>query len=209
MRTVNKEAKMWCQKAYAARSIELSKISLKTAQFFKRAVTLEINHDSPKFFDHFKDIFFTDILKHYSNLKIIKVDLNEVFDVDKKTNVIDKITQFPLKIQIEEVRVIRSMINFKDLELMTNTSFLENVSKLCLSMNSIKDEDLIPLVGAKILRNLKELDLSSNNLTDKGVEFLVNTENFHNLKSLSLSNNKIENKGMKTLALAKTFPRLE
>ena len=209
LRTVNQEAKTWCQRAYSARSVELSKISLKTAQFFKRAVILEINHESSKFFNTFKDSFFENILSHYSNLKTIKIDLNEVFDQNKKDIIIDKITCFPLKIQIEEVKAIRSMINYRDLESLTRTNFLENISRLSLSMNNIGDNDLVPLVSAKVLKNLKELDLSSNQLTEEGIEFLVSTEIFENLKSLNLSFNKIKNKGLKTLSQATSFPNLE
>ena len=208
-RTVNKEARSWCQKAYTARYIELTKINLKTAQFFQRAVTLEIKHDTMKFFSMFKDEFFVDILKHYSNLKVIKVDLNEIFEVKKKEEIIDKVTSFTLKPHIEEFCAVRSMITSRDLESLTRTSFLENISKLCLSMNEIKDEDLAPLVAAQVLKNIKELDLSSNHLTEAGVEFLVSTDVFENLKSLNLSHNKIENKGFKTLAQSKSFPELE
>ena len=209
LRTVNKEAKAWCQKAYAARNIELTKITLKTAQFFQRAVTLEIKHDSMRFFGMFKDEFFIDVLRHYSNLKIIKIDLNEIFEVKKKEEIIDKITSFSLKPHIEEFWAVRSMITSRDLESLTKTSFLENISRLCLSMNDIKDEDLTPLVTAQVLRNLKDLDLSSNHLTDAGIEFLVSTDVFENLKWLNLSHNKIENKGFKILVQAKSFPELE
>ena len=110
LRTVNSEAKAYCQKAYSARVVELSKITLKTAQFLKRAVVLEINHESSKFFANYKDAFFTDILDHYANLKTVKIDLNEVFDPRKKEEIIDKVTSFPLKIHTEEVCAIRSMI---------------------------------------------------------------------------------------------------
>ena len=208
LRTVNNEAKTWWQRAYSARSVEISKISLKTAQFFKRAITLEINHESEKFFKSYKDSFFEDILEHYSNLKTIKIDLNEVFDQAKKDYIIDKITCFPLNIHIEEVCAIRSMIKSRDLESLTSTNFLENINRLSLSMNAIENEDLVPLVSARVLRNLKELDLSSNQLTDEGVEFLVSTEIFENLRSLNLSFNKIENKGLRILAQAATFPNL-
>jgi hypothetical protein len=103
LRNVNQEAKTWCQKAYSARSVELSKITLKTAQFLKRAETLEINHDSSKFFEYYEESFFIDILEHYANLKTIKIDLNEVFDIKKKEQIIDKIIRFPLKIHVEKV----------------------------------------------------------------------------------------------------------
>jgi Leucine-rich repeat (LRR) protein len=210
MRTVNREAQAWCQKAYQARIIELSKITLKTAQFFKRAVTLEVNHDSSKFFEIYKDRFFNDILDHFSNLRILKIDLNEVFDDSKKEKIIDKLTEFPLKIQIEEVMFIRwKEITERDLNSIVSTNFLENVSRLCLSMNNIVDKNLTPIVTAKILRNLKELDLSSNQLTDKGIEILVVAEIFENLRSLNLSINRIENGGMKLIAQTKAFPQLE
>lgn len=208
LRNVNQEAKTWCQKAYSARSVELSKINLKTAQFLKRAETLEINHDSSKFFENFEESFFVDILDHYSNLKTIKIDLNEVFDARKKEYIIDKIVWFPLKIHIEKVWAIRSMITSRDLESLTSTNFLENITTLSLSMNDIKDHDLVPLVSAKVLKNLKVIDLSSNHLTDEGVEYLVSTEIFQNLETLNLSMNKIENKGIRILAQSSSFPNL-
>jgi len=65
-------------------------------------VTLEIKHDSAKFFASFKDEFFIDVLRYYSNLKTIKIDLNEIFEVKKKEVIIDKVASFALKPHIEE-----------------------------------------------------------------------------------------------------------
>jgi len=97
LRRINKEALFVCKKAYSARRVSLHKISLKTVKFFQRAEEIILNKESLIFFEQFKDNFFDEILNHFKNVKTLTINLNFLFESEKKDKLFEKLSMFSLK----------------------------------------------------------------------------------------------------------------
>jgi hypothetical protein len=76
--------------------VQLEKITLKSVKFFERASEIRITKESLNFFNAFKDEFYQEILTHYTNVRTFTINLNFLFDCNKKDQIIDKISHFPL-----------------------------------------------------------------------------------------------------------------
>lgn len=124
LRRVNKEALVLCKRAYTARRVSLHKINLKTVKFFERSEEIKINRDSLPFFAQFKDNFFEEILTHYKNVKRLTINLNFLFEADKKDKLFEKLSSFTLKNHISTFNCEDAMLNQKNLESFTKTSML-------------------------------------------------------------------------------------
>lgn len=97
LRRVNKEALVLCKRVFKTKIVQLEKISLKSVKFFERAEEIRISKESLNFFNQYKDEFFVEILNHYSNVKTFTINLNFLFDDQRKDKIIEKISQFELK----------------------------------------------------------------------------------------------------------------
>ena len=97
MRRVNKEALVLCKRVFATKIVQLEKINLKTVKFFERAEEIRISKESLGFFNTYKDEFFEEVLNHYTNVKTLTINLNFLFDDQKKDKIIEKIAMFNLK----------------------------------------------------------------------------------------------------------------
>lgn len=97
LRRVNKEAFSLCKRIFTTRVVPLEKINLRTVKFFERAQEIRISKESLEFFSKFKDEFFEEILMHYKNVKILTINLNFLFDDNKKEQIIKKFSNFTLK----------------------------------------------------------------------------------------------------------------
>lgn len=211
-RTVNKEARFVCQKAYSVRTIDLHKINLETVKFFERAQLMNITEESLKLFDNFSNKFFDQIISHYGNLRTVQIDLGMCFDPKQKERLFSILSARQLNNKTETFKLIRTEVTQQDIDTLLSHSFLENTRHLILSMNNLMDDHLSDstLLSSDILKNMKTLDLSSNFLTTKGVKQLCECEHLYNLTSLNLSYNKeIGNKGAMILAKSKAFPKLQ
>ena len=96
LRRVNKEALALCKRIYSARVVPLEKITLRSVKFFERAQEIRISKESLTFFSSYKDEFLTEILDHYRNVKAFTINLNFLFDDQKKDRILDKISSFAL-----------------------------------------------------------------------------------------------------------------
>lgn len=97
LRRVNKEALVLCKRVYKTKIVQLEKITLKSVKFFERAEEIRISKESLNFFVQYKDLFFEEILNHYSNVRTFTINLNFLFDDQRKDRIIEKISQFELK----------------------------------------------------------------------------------------------------------------
>ena len=97
LRRVNKEALALCKRMYSARVVPLEKITLRSVKFFERAQEIRISKESLNFFSSYKDEFLTEILDHYRNVKAFTINLNFLFDDQKKDRILDKISSFALQ----------------------------------------------------------------------------------------------------------------
>ena len=116
-RTVNKKARQACQKAYEARRIDLSNISLKTAKFFERAQTLFITEKALTFFDQFQDHFMQQVFDHYANVKHVCIDLGMLFVDSDKEKILGKVSEFTLNHNTDKFSLIRSQVTGPELNL--------------------------------------------------------------------------------------------
>jgi hypothetical protein len=140
---VNKEALVLCKRAYAARRVSLHKISLKTVKFFERAEEIKITRDSLAFFAQFRDNFFDEILTHYKNVKRLTINLNFLFEEDKKDRLFEKLANFTLRENIATFNCEDAMLKINNLEALTKTQLLQNLTYLRLPKNNLGYNGLV------------------------------------------------------------------
>ena len=129
LRRVNREALGLCKRAYAPKRVALHRINMETVKFFERAEELKITKDSLVFFTTFKDNFFGEILRNYKNVKRITINLNFLFEEDKKDKLFDKLSAFTLKdSSIRTLCCEDAMLKEKNLEQLTKGVMLQNLT---------------------------------------------------------------------------------
>ncbi len=89
MRRINKQALFLCKRAYAPKRVQLHKINLGTVKFFERTEEIKIIKDSLNFFQTYRETFFLEILNHYKNVRRLTINLNFLFEDDKKDRFIE------------------------------------------------------------------------------------------------------------------------
>ena len=119
---------MLCRRVFKTKIVQLEKINLKSVKFFERAEEIRISKESLNFFNTYKDEFLEEILNHYKNVKIFTINLNFLFDEQRKDKIIEKITQFELRrniktFQAEDVPILDA----RNLDHFTRGNFLRNV----------------------------------------------------------------------------------
>ncbi len=67
----------------------MHKINLGTVKFFERTEEIKITKDSLSFFNVYKENFFREILFHYKNVRRLTINLNFLFEDDKKDKFIE------------------------------------------------------------------------------------------------------------------------
>lgn len=108
-----------------------------TVKFFERAEEIKITKDSLVFFQQFKDNFFEEILCHYKNVKTFTINLNFLFEEDKKDKLFEKLSNFTLRDNVKTFIAEDSMINNKNLECLMKSAFLSNIVYLRLPRNNL------------------------------------------------------------------------
>jgi hypothetical protein len=169
LRRVNKEALVLCRRVFKTKAVQLEKITLKSVKFFEQAEEIRISKESLTFFNVFKDEFFEEILSHYQNVKTFTINLNFLFEDNKKDQIIKKISNFELKkniqtFQAEDVPIL----DLNNLDCLTRTSFLKNIQSLKLPRNNLGDQGVSYLFACETLKHIIKIDLSSNNITFEG-----------------------------------------
>ncbi len=181
---------------------------MKTVKFFWRAEEIIISKDSLSFFENYKDNFFQEILSHYKNVKTFTINLNFLFEEDKKDKLFEKLSQFKLGPNIKTFMVEDAMLKQRNLEALTKTDFLQNIIVLKLPRNSMGNNGIQFLFSLDRLKHIKKLDLSSNNVTEDGALFIASSQYFPALETLDLRINKIGDQGFKFLIQSKNYPSL-
>jgi hypothetical protein len=125
-----------------------------------------------------------------------------LFEEDKKDKLFEKLSNFTLKDNIKTFNCEDAMLVQKNLEAITKTSMLQNLTYLKLPKNNLGNNGVLFIFSQDRLRHIKRLDLSSNNITFDGAVLIANSENFPLLISLDLRVNKIGDKGFKALVLS-------
>jgi hypothetical protein len=125
-----------------------------------------------------------------------------LFEEDKKDKLFEKLSNFTLKDNIKTFNCEDAMLAQKNLEAITKTSMLQNLTYLKLPKNNLGNNGVLFIFSQDRLKHIKRLDLSSNNITFDGAVLIANSENFPLLISLDLRVNKIGDKGFKALVLS-------
>lgn len=97
---------------------------MKTVKFFQRSEEIKITKDSLSFFSQFKDNFFEEILNHYKNVKRMTINLNFLFEEDKKDRLFEKLSSFVLRQNINTFNCEDAMLSVRNLESFAKTSML-------------------------------------------------------------------------------------
>jgi hypothetical protein len=124
LRRVNKEALVLCKRAYSPKRVHLHKITLETVKFFERTEEIKITNDSLAFFNQYRENFFEEILAHYKNIKRLTINLNFLFEEDKKDKFLERISQFQLKENIKTFNCEDTTLKEKNLECLIKSSIL-------------------------------------------------------------------------------------
>jgi hypothetical protein len=195
---VNKQALFLCKRAYAPKRVNLHKINLGTVKFFERSEEIKMTKDSLTFFTQYKDAFFVEILSHYKNVRRLTINLNFLFEEDKKDKFIELICGLhkadPMRAGVQIFNLEDAMLNDKNLETLFKSNLLSNIQYLKLPRNSLGNkgiEKLFQACGARFTI-IKKIDLSSNNIIgEDGARIIASSSTFPNLESLDLRINKI------------------
>lgn len=219
LRRINRQALQLCKRAYAPKRVQLHRINLGTVKFFERAEELKMTKDSLAFFGQFKESFYLEILNHYKNVKRLTINLNFLFEEDKKNAFIERITGMhsrgeggnPLKQAIRVFSLEDAVVSGRNIESLVKSQMLQNIQCLKLPRNSLGNkgaQTLFAEVGDR-LKHIKKLDISSNNITgDDGGRIIADSKAFPNLYSLDLRVNRLGQEGFRCLIQSRNYPAL-
>jgi hypothetical protein len=98
-------------------------------KFFERAEELKITKESLPFFTQFKENFYLEILSHYKNVKRLTINLNFLFEEDRKNAFIERITGMhregnPLKQAIKIFSLEDAIVSARNLESLFKSEML-------------------------------------------------------------------------------------
>jgi hypothetical protein len=96
-----------------------------------------LQRDSLIFFTQFKDNFFEELLIYYKNVKTFTINLNFLFEEDKKDKLFEKLSGFALKGGVKTFVSEDAMLKQRNLEALTKSDFLQNVMYLKLPRNNL------------------------------------------------------------------------
>jgi len=101
-------------------------------------------------------------------VKRLTINLNFLFEEDKKDKLFEKLSGFTLRENIHTFNCEDAMLVLKNLEAITKTSMLQNLTYLKLPKNNLGNNGVQYIFSQVRLRHIKKLDLSSNNITFDG-----------------------------------------
>lgn len=216
MRRINKQALFLCKRAYAPKRVQLHKVNLGTVKFFERAEEIKIIKDSLPFFQTYRESFFLEILNHYKNVRRITINLNFLFEDDKKDRLIEMLCLMhqnePLKESIKVFSIEDAVISERNIESLFKSNIMQNIQYLKLPRNSLGNKGIERLFKAAAvfkMGRIKKLDISSNVITgEEGAQIIANGTGFPNLESLDIRNNKLGIDGFKKLVQTENYPQL-
>jgi Leucine Rich repeat len=157
-----------------------------------------------------------EILNHYKNVRRLTINLNFLFEDEKKDRFIDMICQMhqmePLKESIRVFNIEDAVISERNLESLFKSQILQNIQYLKLPRNSLGNKGLERLFRAAEqikMGRIRKLDISSNMITgEEGAKIIADNNGFPSLESLDLRNNKIGSVGFKILVQSEKYPHL-
>ncbi len=114
-------------------------------KFFERAEEIKLNKDSLNFFLQFKDNFFEEIIQHYKNVKTLSINLNFLFEEDKKDKLFEKLSNFVLKENVKTFVCEDAVIRQRNLEDLIKSDFLQNLQYLKLPKNNLGNTGVMHL----------------------------------------------------------------
>jgi hypothetical protein len=215
LRRVNHQALALCKRAYAPKRVQLHKITLSTVKFFERTEEIKVTKDSLSFFTVYRENFFREILSHYKNVSRLTINLNFLFEDEKKDRFLEMISgihqQVPLKESIKIFAIEDAPLREKNLDMLFKSNILQNISTLKLPRNNLMNkgiEVLFKHCGDR-LRHIRKLDISSNLIQgEEGGAIIASSRAFPNLFSLDLRLNKLGDEGFKVLVKSTNYPQL-
>ncbi len=186
-----------------------------TVKFFERTEEIKITKDSLGFFNQYRENFFLEILHHYKNVRRLTINLNFLFEEDKKDHFLDMISNMhnavPLKDSIRVFNIEDAVLRDKNLETLFKSNILQNISCLKLPRNSLGNKGIEILFNGSNgrLRHIRKLDISSNNIVgEDGARIIAGSNAFPILYSLDIRLNKLGSDGFKVLVQTNNYPQL-
>lgn len=139
LRRVNKEAHFICKRAYAARKVALKKINLQSVKFFERAEEIAITTNCLGFFNQFKDNFLEEIIMSYKNLFSLTINLNMLFNMEQRDQLLERLSKMQLKENIKTFHVENTELVPSSIETLTRKDLLAHIRILKLPQNNLED----------------------------------------------------------------------
>lgn len=169
--------------------------------------------DSLSFFTVYKENFFREILSHYKNVRRLTINMNFLFEDDKKDRFIEMLasihSQVALKDSIKIFAIEDCPLREKNLEVLFRSKILQNIQTLKLPRNNLLNAGIEVLFKCDRLRHIRKLDISSNLITGReGGDIIAQSKGFPNLYSLDIRLNKLGHEGFMALVQSKNYPLL-
>jgi len=185
-------------------------------KFFERTEEIKIIKDSLSFFQTYRESFLLEILNHYKNVRRLTINLNFLFEDDKKDRFLDMLCQMhsaePLKESIRVFNIEDAVISERNIDSLFKSQILQNIQYLKLPRNSLGNKGIEKLFKAaeKIkMGRIKKLDISSNMIIgEEGARIIAENNGFPSLESLDIRNNKLGSSGFKILVQSEKYPHL-
>lgn len=139
----------------------------------------------------------------------LTINLNFLFEEDKKNMLLDKLCGLPLRHQVKVFAIEDAVLSAKNLEDLFKSNLLQSIQCLNLPKNSLGNKGIASIFQSDRLRLIKKLDISSNNITgEEGGRIVADSKSFPSLVSLDLRFNKLTHEGFRVLIQSKNYPAL-
>lgn len=116
---------------------------------------------------------------------------------------------------VPHMRAIRTLdlrcmaIDVEIAEVLSDSTELEQLTRLLLPYNGLQDDGTIRLAGASVLSQLKWLDLAGNSVATEGVVALAESAHMANLEHLDLTGNWVGDQAAKALSSSPHMANLQ
>ena len=101
-------------------------------------------------------------------MKTLSINLNFLFEEDKKDKLFEKLSNFVLKENVKTFICEDAVIRQRNLEDLIKSDFLQNLQYLKLPKNNLGNTGVMHLFSQERLKHIRKIDLSSNNISEEG-----------------------------------------
>lgn len=101
-------------------------------------------------------------------MKTFTINLNFLFEQDKKDKLFEKLSNFVLRDNVKTFLCEDAELKQKNLDFLIKSDFLQNLMYLKLPKNTLGNTGIQNLFSSDRLKHIKKLDLSSNYISEEG-----------------------------------------